>query len=142
MIHSDLDNKCSFIYLAPTKVQGTSLLQIFKDAQEDCKGKEISNKVLLVGEKLEDCQCDIICITADSQEDWNKVKKEWNDKIKDKCKAKRKIVCAGNETKAKKWCDDMKADLWMDMSKHEDTFEKIRKELTDTCKMTCDSHKF
>ena len=41
-----------------------------------------------------------------------------------------------------KWSDDIKADLWMDMSKHEDTFDKIRKELTDTCKMTCDVHKF
>ena len=68
---------------------------------------------------------------------WDRVKSEWNDKYKDKFKDCRKIVAANKEEKSKKWFTDMKADDYVDLSKAEDTFKKLQKELVDYCKITC-----
>ena len=38
-----------------------------------------------------------------------------------------------------KWFTDIKADNYVDLSRAEDCFKKLRKELVDTCKLKCKS---
>jgi hypothetical protein len=137
-------NNCKILVLAPTYEQGIAVVATWKKAEEPCHGL-IEHHVhvcgpktgIYVDPKFMSCINSIVCFTAESQEDWDLVKKEWLEKLKEKYNNCRKIIAANKEEKSKKWLSDIKADNWVDLSKAESTFKTLQNELTDYCKIQC-----
>jgi hypothetical protein len=139
-------NICKILILSPTYEQGISVIATWKKAEEPCQG-EIEHHVHVCGQKtgiyldpkITSSINVIICFTAESQEDWEVVKKEWMEKLKDKYNSCRKIIAANKEEKSKKWFTDIKADNWVDLSRAEMTFKTLQNELTNYCKIKCET---
>jgi hypothetical protein len=141
------DTTCCILIMAPTNEQGMTVVTTWKLAEAVCEGcihhcihvcgKKDFSDIESIKNKYSGSKCSVmICLTAVSQEDWDQVKTEWNQ-IKEKFKNSRTIVAADKEEKSKKWFDDVKADDYVDLSKAEDCFKKLRKELVDYCKIKC-----
>jgi hypothetical protein len=140
------ESKCEIIIIGPTKEQGLSIVDTWKKAEEKCEGPELNHKIVVAGGDIkssnicmEDTKCKrLICLTAESQEDWEKVKIEWNKNFKEKCKGSCiSIIAANKEEKSKKWAADINADCYVDLSSFEQTMNKLRNELSKSCDMKC-----
>ena len=143
-------SKCQVILLAPTREQGMALIDTWKKAESQCEGACCDHKIHVAGADVKtlnlDLECTktkrVFCLTAESQEDWEKVKSDWIKNFKDKCKGTCVcIVAANKEEKSKKWCEDVKADCWVDLSSCEQCITKMRKELVSKFDMKIKAEK-
>jgi hypothetical protein len=129
-------SSCKVVVLAPTKEQAMAVVDTWKKAEIQFEGV-VDHEILVAGEKwnVPSSKCKIMmCFTAESQEDWDKVKKEWEVNLKDKCKDKCDLIVAANkEEKSKKWSSDIKAKVYVDLSKYQETMLKLKKELENVC---------
>lgn len=139
-------SKCEIIIIGPTKEQGIAVVDTWMKAEEECEGPKLDHKIVIAGEdfkssniRIEDTTCKrLICLTAESQEDWEKVKTEWIKNFKEKCKGNCiSIIAANKEEKSKKWAADISADCYVDLSSYEQTMSKLRNELSKSCDMKC-----
>ena len=76
-----MKNKCQAVILAPTKEQGVAVVETFKKAEElcGCVGK-VNHTILVPGKDemestIRSDECCMFTFTAESQEDWDMIKK-------------------------------------------------------------------
>lgn len=136
---NDNDQKhCMVMCLCASKDMGQECVDMYKMAQKDCKGPKVDYMIHVAGEKCEKCKCNLLCLCAKSQDDWEKVKSAWEKDMKDKCEAKMKCVCACSDEDAKKWAQEVGADMYMNMSDKEHSMECCKHCLEKACHMKCD----
>jgi len=86
-------------------------------------GSEVSKR------EKQDCEGDhkhLVVLTVKNQEEWDKVKAEYEGKIKGTTDSHHTVVCAHDETSAQKWGGEVSATGFVDLSKGEHAFHNAR----------------
>jgi hypothetical protein len=137
-----MDKKCILILLGPNKEQAMAVCETWKKVESGCEGK-MCHRIYTPHDEadVDMTNCTILmCLTAESQEDWVAVKAFYDKCFKEKCKNCHKIVAANKEENCKKWAEDVKADMWVDLSDFEKTKSCLEDCLTKYCDFKCDPH--
>jgi len=142
----ETSSRCECIILCPTNEQRMALIDTWKKAESECEGRTVDHKLHVAGSDLSKLGIDfnetrckrVLCMTAESQEDWERVKADYHKNFKEKCKGCcLTVVAANKEEKSKKWCSEIGADCYVDLSSFDQTMTRLRSELVRTCDMKC-----